>query len=131
MFKFLKEKLGNWTKKISKEAELEEEKVKTKKVKVAKKKEIALPVKFDAGKQKYGPDLEELKEIADKTEKEIHLETPNINKQLRGEDFGSGLTSGREGGSLYEESAKEEENKKAEPGTKSFFQKITSKIQKI
>ncbi|MBU2504105.1 MAG: signal recognition particle-docking protein FtsY [Nanoarchaeota archaeon] len=32
---------------------------------------------------------------------------------------------------MYEESAKEEENKKAEPGTKSFFQKITSKIQKI
>lgn len=125
MFKFLKEKLGNWTKKISKD--VESEKVSEKKS--IKKKEIALPVKFNAGKQKYEPDLEELKEIADKTKKEIHLETPSINKQLRGEDFDSGLTSGRAGGNLCEASVKDEE--KVTPGTKSFFQKVTSKIHKI
>ena len=53
MFKFLKEKIGNWTEKISKKEEIVEE---------PKKKEIKLPMKFEPGLQKYEPDLEKLKE---------------------------------------------------------------------
>lgn len=112
MFKFLKEKISGWTKKVAKEAEtvdieepvedveksLEEEKSESggqaetsiKKQSKRTEKEIKIPEKFDVAKQKYEPDLEKVKEI----EKEI---------------------------------SKEE----AKPGTKSFFDKITSKIQKI
>ena len=51
MFKFLKEKIGNWAKKISKEKEKPE-----------KVKELELPQKFVVGKQKFEPDLEKLKD---------------------------------------------------------------------
>jgi len=51
MFKFLKEKIGNWAKKISKEEEKSE-----------KVKELELPQKFEVGKQKFEPDLEKLKD---------------------------------------------------------------------
>ena len=50
MFKFLREKIKNWTKKISK------------KIKPVETKEIELPMKFNVGAQKYEPDLEKLKE---------------------------------------------------------------------
>ncbi len=50
MFKFLKEKIGDWTKKISKEKKSE------------KVKGLELPQKFDAGRQKFEPDLEKLKD---------------------------------------------------------------------
>ena len=68
MFKFLKEKLQNWTKKFSAEAESKAPK-RAGKAKPDKKKdkekvkEIKLPKKFDAGTQKYEPDLEKLQEI--------------------------------------------------------------------
>jgi len=51
MFKFFKEKIGNWAKKISKEKEKSE-----------KVKELELPQKFVVGKQKFEPDLEKLKD---------------------------------------------------------------------
>ncbi len=51
MFKFLKEKISNWTKKVSKEVEKKE-----------KRKEIEPPMKFEVGKQKFEPDLEKLQE---------------------------------------------------------------------
>ena len=55
MFKFLREKISNWAKKISKrESEEPEKPKKTDK----KKKEIPMPMKFSVGKQKYEPDLE-------------------------------------------------------------------------
>ncbi|MAH03673.1 signal recognition particle-docking protein FtsY [Candidatus Pacearchaeota archaeon] len=63
MFKFLKEKIGNWAKKISKKEEIVEkpkEKPKTKKKEPIK--EIKVPMKFVPGLQKYEPDLEKLKE---------------------------------------------------------------------
>ncbi|MFH1607594.1 MAG: signal recognition particle-docking protein FtsY [archaeon] len=50
MFSKLKDKLKSWTKKVSEKAETQAEE------------EIELPVKFDAGKQKYEPDLDKLKE---------------------------------------------------------------------
>jgi fused signal recognition particle receptor len=74
MFKFLKEKIGNWTKKVSKETSKEE-------------KEIPLPTQFNAGMQKFEPDLEKIEKIG-----------------------------------------KELEEK---PGTKTFFEKVTSKIKKV
>ncbi len=48
MFKKLREKLKSWTKKVSE-------------TKPVKTKEIKPPVKFDVGKQKYEPDIEEIK----------------------------------------------------------------------
>ena len=112
MFGKLKEKLKNWARKVSKEAEEipeVEAKKESKDTKALKKKdsklvvsalpgrvgrdakikEIKLPQRFDSGKQKFEPDLEKLKEI----EKEL------------------------------EETSK--------PGTESFFKRITSKINKV
>ncbi len=100
MFKFLKEKIGNWTKKLTEKVEedtekkidLEEKESKKERKEIKKKeekskvKEVEIPQKFSVGTQKYEPDLEKLEETA------------------------------------------EEETK---PGTKSFFQKITSKINKV
>jgi len=77
MFEKLKEKLKSWTKKISEKGNSEEL--------------VELPTKFNAGKQKFEPDLEKLKEIKEDLEK----------KEV------------------------------VAPGTKSFFEKVTSKIQKI
>lgn len=56
MFNRLKEKLKNWTRKISKRTE---EVVETS----VEKKEIKLPMKFEVGMQKYEPDLEKLEKI--------------------------------------------------------------------
>jgi len=55
MFKFLKEKIGSWAKKISKEKKAEKQ---------AKEiKEIPIPMKFNAGMKQYQPDLKKIKEI--------------------------------------------------------------------
>jgi len=56
MFSKLKNKLKNWTKRISKEA------------KKSEVEQIKPPMKFDAGKQKYEPDLKKLEEIQEKLE---------------------------------------------------------------
>jgi fused signal recognition particle receptor len=58
MFSKLKDKLKNWTKKVSEKAE----EVETKEIKLPEK-EIKSPMKFDPGKQKYEPDLEKLEKI--------------------------------------------------------------------
>ena len=107
MFKFLKEKISDWTKKLREKAEKVEEPKKEEQLdkggedKKSKKenrnkterkqgKEIEAPMKFNVGAKKYRPNIEKIKEI-------------------RG-----GL----------EESEKN-------PRTESFFEKITSKINKV
>jgi len=57
MFKFLKEKISNWAKRISRKETEEPGKAKK------QGKEIPVPMKFSVGRQKYEPDLEKLKEI--------------------------------------------------------------------
>ncbi len=72
MFKFLKEKIKNWTKRFSEKAgETKEEKTREEKrekieKKKEEKKEIPVPMKFNVGLRKYEPDLEKLKEIEEK-----------------------------------------------------------------
>lgn len=91
MFKFLKEKLSGWTKKISEEAEP----VKTEKIDSKEEiEEVPIPKKFNEGMQNFQPDLEKLKKIGEELEKK-----------------GTNI--------------------EAQPGTKSFFKKITSKITKV
>jgi fused signal recognition particle receptor len=110
MFKFLKNKIGNWAKKVSEETEI----VETIEEKPKKEREIKIPLKFNVGAKKYEPNLEKLKETADEIKEEIHLE-PSLDKQLRGKTVGKDLKDLEE----------------AKPGTKSFFKKITSKIGKV
>ena len=74
MFKFLKEKINNWTKKVSEKTEA---------------KETPKPKK-EAKKEKIKVNLKKLKETAEEITKEIHLE-PSLDKQLRGETIGEGL----------------------------------------
>ena len=57
MFNKLKEKLKSWTKKVSTEAEKNQE-----------KEEVELPTEFNAGKQKFEPKLEKIKETIQKKE---------------------------------------------------------------
>tara|TARA_Y100000310_G_scaffold65417_1_gene60904 strand:+ start:4793 stop:5869 length:1077 start_codon:yes stop_codon:yes gene_type:complete len=68
MFNKLKEKLKNWTKKISEKTEVVETKKVTEKKKEEPFKEIKLPMKFEVGMQKYEPDLEKLEEIQEEDE---------------------------------------------------------------
>ena len=79
MFKFLKEKLQNWTKKFSteKQAEKKEAKPKEKPGKKPKKalKEIKIPEKFNVGTQKYEPDLEKLEKIETETQQDEKEQT--------------------------------------------------------
>jgi len=111
MFKFLKEKLGKWTKKLTQDAE---EVVETSEKKEVK--EIPIPMKFNAGAKKYEPNLDTVKGIlkqkSEKIKKEVHFE-PSLDKQLRGETIGKNL------------------KEQSKPGEKGFFKKITSKIKKI
>lgn len=107
MFKFLKDKLKDWTSKISKsEEEIIESKPKRKKAEKKDKKskspkkkeilEIPIPKKFDYTYKSIEPDFEKIKEIGENL-KEIKI-------------------------------LDEEEN---QPGTESFFKKITSKLSKV
>ncbi len=66
MYKLLKEKLKDWAKKLSSGKKTEEKDGEEKK---QKEKELALPMEFDVGRQKYEPDLEKLKEIELETKK--------------------------------------------------------------
>lgn len=78
MFKFLKEKIKNWTKRFSEKVEetKEEKPTREKREKIERekeeKKEIPVPMKFNVGLRKYEPDLEKLEEI--KRELEEHEE---------------------------------------------------------
>ena len=69
MFNKLREKLKNWTKKISEKTESEKEKP-AKKGKKEKTREIPIPQKFNVGLQKFEPDLEKIKEVKNELEKE-------------------------------------------------------------
>jgi fused signal recognition particle receptor len=60
MFKFFKEKIGNWAKKVSKEKEKESDR------------EVSVPMKFNEGMQQFQPDLEKL----GKVEEELKEEKP-------------------------------------------------------
>jgi fused signal recognition particle receptor len=129
MFKFLKEKIESWTKKVKEKAEeneKEEIKKTKKKVKEEKKqepekkkltkeekkqikaekkqktKEIEIPTKFNPGTQKIEPDLEKLKEI------EEELKEKKVQKVIK-----------------VQEQETEEEKKK------SIFQRFGEKINKI
>ncbi len=62
MFKKFKQKLGNWTKKISKVEKKEKSEKKTQTTKPVKNKEIPTPMKFEVGTQSYQPDTEKIKE---------------------------------------------------------------------
>jgi fused signal recognition particle receptor len=87
MFSKLRDKLKNWAKKISekKSEEAPKKPAKAKKQKSQKKKktkqklqqeeiEIPIPTKFEAGTQKYEPDLKEIKKIEETLEKEPQKE---------------------------------------------------------
>lgn len=76
MFSKLKEKLKNWTKKVSEKAEKKTIESPQKEVeKPAKeKKEISPPMKFNIAEQKYEPDLEKIEETAEKIIKETKEE---------------------------------------------------------
>lgn len=114
MFGKLKEKLKNWTKKISEgsedlpaegtesplspaEASSDERKIEEKNVK-----EVLLPTKFNVGLKSYEPDIEKIKEIKCELEK-----VEEVKKDLN------------------------EVEPKEKPGTESFFKKVTSKIKKV
>ena len=62
MFKFLKEKISNWTKKVSEKSKKKAEKEEIK--------EIKLPQKFEVAKQKFEPDLEKLEEKIEELKEE-------------------------------------------------------------
>lgn len=78
MFDFLKKKLGGWFKSLAgkpAKKEKKEKKAKAPKAKKGKKeekiKEIAVPVTFSPGEQKFEPDLEELQKIPEVKKEEI------------------------------------------------------------
>jgi fused signal recognition particle receptor len=111
MFKFLKEKLKNWTGKIKEEKEKEPKQIvetpktkapkkkvkavkKTKeKVKTSKKeeiKELQIPEKFIPGTGKYEPDTEKIEKIAEKIEKTAE-QKPDIEASKEKKGFFSKL----------------------------------------
>jgi len=141
MFGKLKEKLKNWTKKVSEKKveetlikeEIEKKPAETaelptpekypeppfeeKIIKEETKKEIPLPVKFEPGTQKYETDLEKLEELT----KEIEESTKKIKK----------LEKEKELAEKSKEIEKQEKEIEEEiPGKKGFFKKITSGIKK-
>lgn len=75
MFKFLKEKLKQWTEKISKSPEVEEKieiVKKTSSKKTKKKIEVPMPMKYNPGTETYESDFEKLKEnVQEINEKEL------------------------------------------------------------
>ena len=90
MFKFLKEKLQNWTKKFSGEEEKTERKPKKKAEKKPEKvKEVKIPEKFNAGTQKYEPDLEKLEKIEteiqrdEKEQAHLRLEPTSLFQRIK------------------------------------------------
>ncbi len=114
MFGKLKEKLKNWTRKISEESEdlpVQETESPSlpaevssdeRKIEEANVKEVQLPTKFNIGLKSYEPDIEKIKEIKGELER-----VEEVKKDL---------------------SEVEPEEK---PGTESFFKKVTSKIKRV
>lgn len=141
MFKFLKEKLDDWTKKLKEKAEekeqveepkltKEEKKEEKKKLKEEKKIEKAKK-KEEKSEAKKAKKLEKSKEVEEKPTEEKE-ETTKQEIELP-KKFNVGTKQYEPDLEKFEEIKKEIEKKEAEekPGTKSFFQKITSKINKI
>jgi fused signal recognition particle receptor len=79
MFGKLKEKIDNWTKKISEKKEVSEEIVAEQ-----PEKEIEIPVKFNAGMKQFQPDLEKLKETKEKDEEKPVPGTKSFFKKIKG-----------------------------------------------
>ena len=103
MFKFLKSQIGRWAKKISKEAKPEKE-----------------------------PEAKEIKQKAEKPKKEKSVDLP-MKFSVASQKFEPDLEKLKDIEAELEEKEESEEESKseAEPGTKSFFQRITGKIQKV
>ena len=83
MFGKLKEKIGNWTKKISEKNEVSEEIIEKQ-----PEKEVEIPMKFNTGMKQFQPDLKELKGIKEKLEKDQKEEptpgTKSFFKKIKG-----------------------------------------------
>ena len=78
MFNKLKNKIKSWTKKVSEKSEV---------IKEEPVKEIKLPMKFNAGMQKFEPDLEKIKETA-KEKSFLKKITSKITKvKISGKEF--------------------------------------------
>jgi fused signal recognition particle receptor len=145
MFKFLKEKIGDWTKSLTKKTEETSKKESKKEKKPEKKKEIKVPTKFNAGTQKVEPDLERLKKISEKLEKkqqkkiekEIKKDKKAEAKILKDLDIETGEYEEnlkkleKEGEAEKEPEKILEDEEETKPGTKSFFQRVTSNINKV
>jgi fused signal recognition particle receptor len=124
MFGKLKEKLQNWTKNLVKHSEAaetpkskkKEEKAKEKKVKEKSEKEIAKEVKKELKKEKKSGKKKEKEKS-----KEIELPTK----------FNIGTKSYEPDLEKLEEKVEELEEEKNKPGSKSFFQRVTSGINKV
>lgn len=122
MFGKLKEKLKNWTKNLTKKAEEVEESTEEIKEDLEKEEKVQeeVPKKFNAGTKTYEPDLEKIRSEIQKGQ--------NIEKAYKGEAF---EFPKKEKVKKEPEKTVEEKPITEEPGTKSFFKKITSKINKI
>jgi fused signal recognition particle receptor len=133
MFKFLKEKIESWTKNLTKNAEETSKKESKKEKKAEKKKE-----------SKVEPDLERLEKISKKleekekkkTEKKIEKEKKSEAKILKDlnietEKYEENLKKLEEEEKAEKEPETEELEEETKPGTKSFFQRVTSNINKV
>lgn len=105
MFKFLKEKLGNWTKKISEDESVVDES--SENAVISNGEEISVDLN-------RGKSLEKAKKITPKA----NLST-SLDNRLKGKAVADEIK-----GAVGSE-------EKESPGTKSFFKRVTSKIQKI
>lgn len=112
MFNKLREKIGNWTKSLVKKAEEAEVKEEAKKIVKEKPKK-----EQKRGKIKVKQEAKEVK-IPEKFNPATQKYEPDLEKLKE---------------ALYEEEPEQEseEEKENKPGTKSFFQRITSRINRI
>jgi fused signal recognition particle receptor len=119
MFNFLKEKLANWTKNLTKKTEETSKKESKKEKKPEKKKEEKVSKKLEQKEQKKAEKETRKEQKAEaKLLKQMNIETEKYEKNLK---------------KLEEEekAEKEAEEEAKEPGTKSFFQRVTSNINKV
>ncbi len=80
MFDFFKKKLKDW---LGKSKEELEEKAEKKLEEQKAEKEIEVPVKFNAGAQKFEPDLEKIQEMPGKIKEETEEKKPGIFQRLK------------------------------------------------
>ncbi|MAG11038.1 signal recognition particle-docking protein FtsY [Candidatus Pacearchaeota archaeon] len=113
MFGKLKEKLKTWTKKVSEKTRTPDKK---------EVKGIKLPTKFDPGRQKFEPDLRKLQEIEQTIKKGEGLEKKSKDIVKKGLEVPLK--------EIDETVSSIAPQTSSEPGTESFFKKVTSKISK-